>query len=68
MTLAEYLNVSHFITPIQVYNLLAGCKPFFYYSLEQPELLKRLETSEKYLKNFEVQNVLQTDGEIQIFV
>ena len=68
MTLAEYLEVSHFNTPIQVYNLLADCKPFFYYSLEQPELIKKLETSEKYLRNFEVQHVLQTDDEIQIFV
>lgn len=68
MTLAEYLKVSHFIMPIQVYNLLADCKPFFYHSLEYAELLQKLATSEEYLKNFEIQNMVQTDDEIQIFV
>lgn len=68
MTLYHYLNLTKFYNPIQIYNILADCKPFFYYPMEQAELLKRLETSEEYLKDFEVQNAIEYENIVKIYV
>lgn len=68
MTLSECLFLTSFYNPIQVYNLLAGCKPYFFLPLEQSELMQRLETSENYLKDFEVQKVIEDVDVVKIYV